>query len=231
MIFQKIKTHQKGHVQIVAGGSPALKRDWRVKKDYESLNKNTPEQWAWEFLRRNPDYCKDFERREFNGRKGAQKWGLGLWLDPDQDYPFVAFEPIGGVMAAVPSDDFPKRKGFFVSYGPGVSGDVLLKFNVLRPINPQIKIAREELIKMQQARGRKQIVKPRKSEWIMLIRIIDAVREGARPKLITDVFFPDAKTALSGSGSEERLKEISAKIKQANRYMNFDYRFIPFLSK
>lgn len=38
-----------------------MTRDWRNEKDYEYMDHHTPELWAWEFLRRNPEYRKDWE--------------------------------------------------------------------------------------------------------------------------------------------------------------------------
>ncbi|MCX5823380.1 MAG: DUF6499 domain-containing protein, partial [Deltaproteobacteria bacterium] len=38
------------------------KRDWKIAADYDDLRKKTPCQWAWEFLRRNPDYIREWEK-------------------------------------------------------------------------------------------------------------------------------------------------------------------------
>jgi hypothetical protein len=35
--------------------------DWRKEEDYPDPGKTEPAHWAWEFLRRNPDYQKDFQ--------------------------------------------------------------------------------------------------------------------------------------------------------------------------
>jgi len=39
-----------------------IKRDWRNPKDYEFTKLLTSEGWAWEFLRRNPEYIKEWEK-------------------------------------------------------------------------------------------------------------------------------------------------------------------------
>lgn len=44
--------------------------------------------WAWEFLRRNPDYQRDYRQRSSNPQKPnhvAQKWGLLAFVDPDKN--------------------------------------------------------------------------------------------------------------------------------------------------
>lgn len=38
-----------------------MARDWKNEKDYDYTKNHTPELWAWEFLRRNPDYIRDWE--------------------------------------------------------------------------------------------------------------------------------------------------------------------------
>jgi len=38
------------------------KRDWKKSADYEDLRKLTTCQWAWEFLRRNPNYIKEWKK-------------------------------------------------------------------------------------------------------------------------------------------------------------------------
>ena len=39
-----------------------IKRDWRNHKDYEFTKLLTSEGWAWEFLRRNPECKKEWEK-------------------------------------------------------------------------------------------------------------------------------------------------------------------------
>ncbi|MFC1896810.1 transcriptional regulator domain-containing protein [Thermodesulfobacteriota bacterium] len=38
------------------------KPEWRNPKDYAWVVNLTPSQLAWEFLRRNPDYLKEYDR-------------------------------------------------------------------------------------------------------------------------------------------------------------------------
>jgi hypothetical protein len=59
--------------------------DWRSEERYASLDDAPPSSLAWEFLRRNPDYQRDFEalktRSAFSAEMAAragpiQRWGL-----------------------------------------------------------------------------------------------------------------------------------------------------------
>ena len=59
--------------------------DWRSEERYLGLDRASPSDLAWEFLRRNPGYQKDFEnvgsRRAFSAETGVRtdpipRWGL-----------------------------------------------------------------------------------------------------------------------------------------------------------
>jgi len=75
--------------------------DWRPPDDYAYCADLTRDQWAWEFLRRNPDYQSDYRRF------------ITLWRALEADY------------GAPPSRDFSKWKQDPRAYGP-LPGDVEL---------------------------------------------------------------------------------------------------------
>ena len=55
--------------------------DWRFKKNYPDPKNTSRFKWAWEFLRRNPEYQDDYKRylkTKSNQTKKAlkKKWGL-----------------------------------------------------------------------------------------------------------------------------------------------------------
>lgn len=52
-----------------------VSKDWKNEKDYDYTKDHTPELWAWEFLRRNPEYRKDWEKT------------LALWENAIDDKP------------------------------------------------------------------------------------------------------------------------------------------------
>ena len=51
-----------------------MKRDWRNLGDYAFTQDLTPELWAWQFLRRNPGYRKDYD------------WFITTWRSLEADY-------------------------------------------------------------------------------------------------------------------------------------------------
>jgi hypothetical protein len=75
--------------------------DWRPPDDYAYCDSLTRDQWAWEFLRRNPDYQRDY--RAF----------ITIWRALESDY------------GAPPKRDFSKWKQDPRAYGP-LPGDTEL---------------------------------------------------------------------------------------------------------
>jgi len=60
---------------------------WRVKESYDYLERLPPEGLAWEFLRRNMNYQRDYnlrksERRSRGKADPAKEWGLQVLVDP-----------------------------------------------------------------------------------------------------------------------------------------------------
>ena len=86
---------------------PGIDRDWRNPKDYEFTQSLNPHQWAWEFLRRNPEYRKDWHLaleeylRQYprqvvrirgpgfaiHSGRSMEKWGITAYTNPEQDNP------------------------------------------------------------------------------------------------------------------------------------------------
>jgi hypothetical protein len=51
-----------------------MQRNWRHSEDYAFTRELSPALWAWQFLRRNPDYRKDYE------------WFIDTWQALEADY-------------------------------------------------------------------------------------------------------------------------------------------------
>ena len=51
-----------------------VNRDWRNPKDYEFTKSLNSDGWAWEFLRRNPDYIKDWVKAQEKDKIDRQKY-------------------------------------------------------------------------------------------------------------------------------------------------------------
>jgi hypothetical protein len=65
--------------------------DWRSEAAYDYIDKLTPGDLAWEFLRRNPEYGKSYQELVAIGRltedvakEFAEQWGLRFRRRPSQ---------------------------------------------------------------------------------------------------------------------------------------------------
>ena len=61
--------------------APTWLPDWTDAGAYPNADDLHPEQWAWEFLRRNPDYQRTFLEKH-DEATGAERWGLTFLMDP-----------------------------------------------------------------------------------------------------------------------------------------------------
>ena len=149
------KTKKKSHGRPLDLSPPKdrIKRDWKNPQDYQDMQKFTVHQIAWEFLRRNPEYIKDWEKKikKFKNKQKDKfipcdpaKWGISRYLDPNKEYArsyFNLWIPLGepskiqGLVIGLGS--------FETSYVPDCQqGEFLFKFNFYQPVNLQINLAK-----------------------------------------------------------------------------------------
>ena len=207
--------------------------DWRKKSSYEHLKTHTPSQWAWEFLRRNKNYIKDWSTsKDKDNLRLALKWGVaGLLKDPaktyqdiKQDPDGIGFDPPGGFETMTMGKTKEEKEHLFCGLPNFKTGEQNFQFNFLLPINPQIKCAKEMLLKLQKRAKGRRAFKPRPDEWITLLRVLDAKAEGARDKEIANVLFPNQQSGDINAG----IKKVYDKYKQAKKYTEYDYSLIPY---
>lgn len=97
-------------------------RDWRKSADYRDLIKFMPDRWAWEFLRRNPEYIQEWEKE------------LPLEL-----------ERIKEMLSDPENKDKPELEGYrkntpestHFSIGEMLSGKVYKKWGIHKLVNPE----------------------------------------------------------------------------------------------
>jgi hypothetical protein len=220
-----------------------LKRNWKDSNDYKLMKDYSPERWAWEFLRRNPEYREDWkkltnglsekEKKYFLHFRSCEKWGLKNYLDPDMENPNICgFIPPGGDPKAIYQLD-PKTHLFIDRARPNPkTGEIILRFNVKEPINPQIEVAKKKLMEFQEEtmkneNGIRKAFKPRREEWITLIRLLDAMADRTSNKEIARALFPKDFS----DDDPKATKKLFDKKEQARRYLEQEYRLIPFSEK
>jgi hypothetical protein len=213
------------------------KRNWKKAKDYESMRTFNSFQWAWEFLRRNPEYIKKWEEvikkfpevvHDFNLGPPATKWGLEGYFNPYKNHP-PCFEGLGEVK--IYGEGY--NQDIIILSGPlfKIKGTVKCSFDLNQPIIPQLATARKILLGLKQNYSKenkaRSLFKPQRSEWIMLIRILDAIASGAKDKDIAEALFHDEKSPDPYAA----IKKVYDKKKQAQNYVDGDYKLILYSEK
>lgn len=64
-------------------------RDWRNPEDYKFCQNLSPESWAWQFLRRNPEYQQDYEQFIVTWRALEADYGVA----PNRDFSRWKLDP------------------------------------------------------------------------------------------------------------------------------------------
>ena len=127
------------------------KLDWRKLADYEFTQDLTLDEWAWEFLRRCPEYRQEWARLCSSHtilcgmilKDCKEKWGLRRgYLDPEINFTNIEFVPPGGGKFNPYHNPGYKSKGLILMTG---TKEVFYKFDVRLPIMPQLENAKKEL--------------------------------------------------------------------------------------
>ena len=220
------------------------KPNWRNLEDYAWVKNLTPSQWAWEFLRRNPDYVKAYDRHchafseyvknpQVKYDDLAVEWGIDNgYHDPEEDNPVIKWLPAAGIGFTMAINFPPAKKGSRHTVGmimPNDAGYIPATFNVYQPIKPQIDAVKKELQQLQKelkvsGKEVRKAFKPRRDEWIILLRALDAAAEISKPtdKEIARLLFTGKDEDYAG------IKWVHDKRKQALRYVTRDYRLLPY---
>ena len=180
--------------------SPAWLPDWRDPSQYPDPKKASGEQWAWEFLRRNPKYQQEYQLAKEAGDKKTwesltESWGIGSApLDPSADtWIVLAFIDTG----VGPGKQKPVNMGPPVLNSlmvrelgsdektPLKESEVALVFDLALPLAPQLQRAKGHMLRKQRGSWgkRRGIVDSEKRARVDLyqiyLRLLDAEIKGA----------------------------------------------------
>lgn len=187
--------------------------NWRNPREYEyppSSWLSEKEFYAWQFLRRNKEYHKEYDRERGlylkrhsdktpeklafemsfgivpEDEQSAAKWGLWAYGDPDQNSPYCIFNRHYGSMIL--------GKQIRFAIGHPVEDESLvpdkkiaMTFEIKLPIPPQIELAKKMLTKFQkdlEDEFKLTIIKNIKSQvpkWKNYLGIYDASSNGVKP--------------------------------------------------
>jgi hypothetical protein len=184
--------------------------DWRNPDEYPLPEGLEPWEWAWQFLRRNPDYQADFHAAldrfwareddfsqlvaERNGPEFKpdsipnvecrHKWYVEYYLDPEIEQPTV--DPFLGFVDLYMAN---------THLWPLQNHEVLVRFDLRRPLPRQLKRALAVMEPRQTnmaARGRLKLRRPnlQRERWPLYLRLLDARAAGASYREIAAELLP-----------------------------------------
>jgi len=204
-------------------------KNWKTAKEYPSLTKMNGVALAWEFLRRNPDYQKDFDdfskvalgiKYNHVRRKIMDKW----FSNP----PTKSFVPN-------PLDDKPKGLGLFLDKYPRCyqtitnnptkyPNDKVVVFNLKIPLKRQLEEAEKFLKKeLKESKIKPSTKSPVRDALLRYWRILDAKAEGKDNNSTIGKFFYK-KNEIEGAAS--RVERIRLDYDRAKEYRDETYIFL-----
>ena len=173
--------------------------DWKDDNQYPDTSKTSAQRWAWEFLRRNPNYQQDWDRYVGILKPIDERLKDGSYKKETSDNINRLFSDAYGVSPPPhPSRDncegirFERSKLVAASAHTGRNvnyklsdGELLLSFDLYLPIGPQIEKARRALElhskDFQEIHYIKTGTNPRKQQaWKRYLRLLDAESDGAK---------------------------------------------------
>lgn len=236
--------------------TPNSQPDWRDARAYTYTETHDGALWAWEFLRRDPEYRADWEGvlgsylesgrelyapldsgnfvidlpQEFR-EQARQRWGLHGYLNPDVACPrwdILSFE----------TDRAGSREPL-----PGVwcsSGDhtfhlegttVLVAVDLRQPLVRQQRWFEDDIRDLQQRLlkdGKAARSRLRPDMWQTYLRVADAHAAGATPQEIAAVLFPELKNEWLDYQGSWRVRDY---LKKARQLIGGGYRDIANATK
>ena len=203
---------------------------------YKKMDKWTYKKWAWEFLRRNPDYIADCKKvvSAFDDEKDAiaRKYGLKKFKYNREGYREGVGRPKfdRGSMGFIPNlneDATITRK---INIAPGkvlVQFDLVTAFCDKKALNKQIRRTENMLDiykKQLPAKLIEQInvQKPKVMNFGIYIRLLDALAANKTTEECADLIFPNEKYEKPSF----KNKKVRDKIKSAKSYALDKYRYL-----
>ena len=173
--------------------------DWRDETRYLASDVLTDSEWRWQFLRRRPSYREEWLAGFQAGRvwhdvvqstnpdRCERDYGLSMLLDPRADHSdWILLQSFRSVNVGVRSVSLECSRHW------SESGLYLFRFDLKQAIRPQIVRAERFLTKIQrEMHGQVNTPKPRRDNWPLFLRALDAKDAGASYALMVQAFWPE----------------------------------------
>ena len=217
--------------------------NWTNPEHYPALNASY-DRWAWEFLRRNDEFKKEFagvhessaKEKKRVQKKLCERWGIALvylhgWIEENPgkyDSPCLFQTSIADCIIATYHLNKDDEREFHIV--PHVENEFLYRVNLMWPIEPQIQAIKRHSIANQKMREQNNRAKPvtqvrrHVNKFPAYLRAFDAFKAGANAEQIASQF---SKEKLKIDDTDYVKAAYNAEV-AARRLINGEYRFIPF---
>ena len=208
--------------------------DWRNPADYEYTAKLTLHQWAWEFLRRNPEYCRRWKAimsRDADTGTSVLKQineritlggDFGLLMAADPVFRFsdaLAQWSIGtGVKVVVSAREAEE----ILAEWPDLSQKIMLIFDLSEDLRPQLQHAewilptvRENIQRRIDHEPYRPTIRPQPDKYPIYVRALDGRAADASQRKIGKLLFP---------ASDEPRDAARRALERADRLVAGGYR-------
>lgn len=178
--------------------------DWRDLTQYPDPETTSMKQWAWEFLRRNPEYQKDYvesveamrtsKASDPPERQLPNKYGLGKMADPAEAFSEkIIFRNLACPQYAWYHPENPA----IVALTATEPGDIVMKFSVRYPSATQAKWAGRILERFRKLNKDADFIKPidpraQRKKYPFYLQLLDARAAGVSAREIAKAIVPDA---------------------------------------
>jgi len=200
--------------------------DCRDESTYPNPEKMNGPELAWEYIRRNPEYQKDFETCK-NPPSLRYKWNLcSKW-----------FRKRSGILKLLdPKEDKPRGLISYLKYGPIIfdgpgqnaqitsplvhKNELGAVFNLDQPIAPQIKSIKDALEREQDKRGIKvSSSRPHRRAHLIFWKILDAKAQKVSEEEIRKIF----KFKKSDYDAEVEVNQLKDRLRDACNWRDSKY--------
>lgn len=176
--------------------------DWREPEEYSYTDGLHVHEWAWEFLRRNSEYrsrWQDYSRRCKERDTASPIWQeayrWGIYSPADPDVPAPEGMPKWTEWVDSVLDEIEDSEEL---YGDGIPRALeTFTFDLLKPVDPQLDLARIYLQASQKSMFRKvpQVPRFKRENFKTYLRLLDASEAGESIREIGRVLFSDKADA------------------------------------
>jgi hypothetical protein len=217
--------------------------DWKDPNNYPDPKNTTSLQWSWQFLRRNVAYQRQWTKvikpTVNQGKTKREKYSG----------PILAFKEKFHIMALdldpppSPSEndanDLRFDAAFILYRGPSGGGpihlnlpieqnEMLVVFNLRRPIAPQLARVERALIEAEKAESQTAKFRRRVNHYQTYLRLLDAKTSDAVEQTIVQTLYPKLASTYPDRNALQRLRDH---MRAAERLRDHDFWLIAFMEQ